>query len=135
MGARVLSVSAAAVLAAAVAVYAALCGRERRLRREVVSERLMAGCTSRDVVALREQLEGFRARLGVEVGGVPSPRGPSAPASRPPESSPPAAPTPLSSSLSSFAAPVPSVPCPAVPSFCPSSPPTPVVSSSEGGPR
>jgi len=74
LGARACCVSAVAVFTAAAVVLAVLRGRERRLRREAVSERLMAGCASRDVVALREQVEGFRARLGVEVGGVPSPR-------------------------------------------------------------
>jgi hypothetical protein len=91
VGARACSVSAVAVLTAAAVVYAGLRGREARLRREAVSERLMAGCTSRDNAALREQLEGFRRRLDEElsgsVGGVSVPRGPS-PVSAPSFSSP-----------------------------------------------
>jgi hypothetical protein len=67
LGARVLSVSAAAVFTAAVVFYGLLRGRERRLRREAVSQRLVAGCTARDVVALRDQLEVFRVRLSQEV--------------------------------------------------------------------
>jgi hypothetical protein len=68
------TVSAAAVFTAAVVVYGLLLRRERRLRREAVSQRLVAGCTARDVVALRDQLEVFRARV---LDGVPAPAGPS----------------------------------------------------------
>ncbi|MGP3738004.1 hypothetical protein ACTWJ9_33380 (plasmid) [Streptomyces sp. GDS52] len=72
MGARVLSVSAAAVLTAAAAVYALLHERDRRLRREAVSERLMAGCAARDNVVLRAEVERFRRRLGQEVARPPT---------------------------------------------------------------
>lgn len=59
------TVTAAAVFTAAAAVYVAVLVRqERRLRREAVVQRLMAGCAHRDNEALREQLEGFRLRLG-----------------------------------------------------------------------
>lgn len=44
--------------------------REVRWRREVVSERLMAGCAVRDSVALRGELERFRRRLDVELAGA-----------------------------------------------------------------
>ena len=64
MAARIVPVvSAAAVLAAAVAVYAVLRERDRRLRREAAAQRQMAGGAHRDTVALREQLEVFRRRL------------------------------------------------------------------------
>ena len=65
------TVSTAAVFAAAVAVCAAV-RRERalrRLRREAVSERLMAGCQSRDNEALRDQLMAFRRRIDLEMAG------------------------------------------------------------------
>ncbi|CQR59197.1 hypothetical protein [Streptomyces leeuwenhoekii] len=61
------AMTTAAVLTAAVAVYALVVRRERRLRREAVSQRLMAGCVQRDNTALRDQLEGFRRRLAVEM--------------------------------------------------------------------
>ena len=66
------TVSAAAVLTAAAAVYAGV-RRERGLRarlvRESASSRLMAGCAHRDNDALRVQLEGFRRRIELEVAG------------------------------------------------------------------
>jgi hypothetical protein len=58
---------AAAVLAAAV-VVCALVRRDRRLRREVVSQRLMAGCAHRDNAALVAQVEAFERRLGSLLG-------------------------------------------------------------------
>ena len=67
MGARALSVSAVAVLAAAAVAVGVVRRREARLRREAVSERLMAGCASRDNEALRAQLAVFRLRLEREV--------------------------------------------------------------------
>lgn len=60
---------AAAVLAAAVAVYALVERDRRRLQRSVTAERLMAGCASRDSDALRTQLEVFRRRMDLEVAG------------------------------------------------------------------
>ncbi|MFF7795630.1 hypothetical protein [Streptomyces sp. NPDC007991] len=58
------TLAAAAVLTvAAVAVYAVVRRREARLRREAVSERLMAGCVSRDNAALRVELDRFRRRI------------------------------------------------------------------------
>jgi hypothetical protein len=62
-----LEVTAVAVRSAlAVAVVAAavvLVARDRRLRRESVSARLMAGCAHRDSAALAAQLEEFRLRV------------------------------------------------------------------------
>ncbi len=88
------TVSAAVAFAAAVAVYALVQARDRRLRREAVSQRLMAGCAARDNVALRGQLDVFRLRLSREVtpaaapsapAGVPAFPGPSpAPSAAPP---------------------------------------------------
>ena len=63
---RVRTVTAAAVLTAAVAVYV-LVRRDRRSRGQAAAQRLMAGCTERDNVALRHQLEEFRRRLGEAV--------------------------------------------------------------------
>jgi hypothetical protein len=54
--------SAVAVLAVAAAVLVVV-SRERRLRREAASCRLMAGCAHRDNAALWEQLEVFRQRV------------------------------------------------------------------------
>lgn len=69
---RTVSVSAAAVFAAAAAVYAGA-RRERearaRLVREAASSRLMAGCAHRDNEALREQLKAFRRRMDLELAG------------------------------------------------------------------
>jgi hypothetical protein len=53
---------AVAVLAVAAVVIVAV-SRERRLRRESVSARLMAGCAHRDTAALAAQLEVFRRRV------------------------------------------------------------------------
>ncbi|MFG2970883.1 hypothetical protein ACGFZS_47205 [Streptomyces sp. NPDC048288] len=58
-----MSLSAVAVLAAA-AVLCVLVRRDRRLRRESVSHRLMAGCAHRDNAALAAQVERFERRLG-----------------------------------------------------------------------
>lgn len=121
VGARVCSVSAVAVLTVAAAVLVVWRRRERRLRREVVSERLMAGCSSRDSAALRDQLEGFRRRLDEELGSVdavPAPRGPM-PAPAPSVPAPARVP-----SVPSWGAPPPVV----APSFS-----SPVASTSEGG--
>lgn len=63
------TLSAAAAFAAAVAVYALVCRDRRRLRREAVSQRLMAGCQSRDNDALRRELEAFRRRIDLELAG------------------------------------------------------------------
>lgn len=63
MSARARILSAAAALAAAVAVYGLVVRRDRRLRREAVSQRLVAGCAARDNVVLRHQVEVFRRRL------------------------------------------------------------------------
>lgn len=62
------TVTAAAALAAAVSVSAVallLVQRQRcrRLERQAVAHRLMAGCEVRDNAALRAQVEVFRARL------------------------------------------------------------------------
>ena len=115
MGARGLCVSAAAVLTAAVVVWGLVRSRERRLRCEAVSERLMAGVAVRDSVALRGQLEVFRSRLEREVAGLGSGSGPVVPVS-----------------------PVVGVPSPrgeGADGRCPSVPQFPVSSSVEGGPR
>jgi hypothetical protein len=63
------SVSAVAVIAAAVAIV--LVSRDRRLRRQVAAQRLMAGCAHRDVAALSAQVEEFRRRLVVAAGPPP----------------------------------------------------------------
>lgn len=55
--------SAAAVLAAVVAVCVVWRERDRRLRRAAVSERLMAGRVYADNAALRCELDRFRRRL------------------------------------------------------------------------
>jgi uncharacterized protein HemX len=66
---RARSVCAAAVLAAAVVVYAVVhVRRDRaRLQGQAAAQRLMAGCSERDVAALAAQLEEFRRRLGEAV--------------------------------------------------------------------
>lgn len=57
------SFTAAAALAAAVVVSAVWHRRCRRLRREAVAERLMAGCALRDNAALAREVERFRRRM------------------------------------------------------------------------
>jgi hypothetical protein len=64
------SVSAVAVLAVA-AVVLVWVSRDRRWRREVAAQRLMAGCAHRDVAALSAQVEEFRRRLVVAAAGPP----------------------------------------------------------------
>ncbi|MFF6866732.1 hypothetical protein [Streptomyces ardesiacus] len=66
MGARA-CVAAVVVFTAAAAAFVVVRRREVRLRREVVSERLMAGCAVRDTAALRGELDRFRRRLDVEL--------------------------------------------------------------------
>jgi uncharacterized membrane protein len=56
--------TAVAVLAAAAAVLV-LVSRDRRWRRQVAAQRLIAGCAHRDNAALVAQLEEFRRRLVV----------------------------------------------------------------------
>lgn len=63
VSARARTLYAAAVLAAAVAVYAVWRERDRRLRRAAVSERLMAGRVQADNAALRHELDRFRRRI------------------------------------------------------------------------
>jgi hypothetical protein len=53
----------AAFTVAAVVVWAAVRRRERRLRREAVSERLMAGRMCHDNAALVEELARFQRRV------------------------------------------------------------------------
>lgn len=60
-------VVAAAVFTAAV-VVCVLVRRDRRLRRESVSQRLMAGCAHRDNAALAAQITAFEERLGPLLG-------------------------------------------------------------------
>lgn len=67
VSARAQILAAAAVLTAAVAVYGLVVRRDRRLRREAVSERLVAGCAARDNAVLRGQVEVFRRRLAAAV--------------------------------------------------------------------
>lgn len=67
MGARACGVSAVVVLAAVAGAVVVVRGRVRRWRREAVSARLVAGCTSRDAVALRAEVDRFRRRLEVEL--------------------------------------------------------------------
>lgn len=60
------SIVAVAALAAAAVVSVLLhrhVGRRRRVRRELVAQRLMAGCVRRDNAALHAQVEVFRRRL------------------------------------------------------------------------
>jgi uncharacterized membrane protein len=58
------TVSAAAALTAAVAVYALVQHRRcRAARREAAAQRLMAGAAFRDNAALLRELEAFRRRL------------------------------------------------------------------------
>lgn len=61
---------AAVVVFTAAAAAVVVRRREARLRREVVSERLMAGCAVRDTAALRGELDRFRRRLDVELAGA-----------------------------------------------------------------
>ncbi|PSK57043.1 hypothetical protein B0E38_02574 [Streptomyces sp. 111WW2] len=65
MGARACVAAVVVFTAAAAAVVVRR--REARWRREVVSERLMAGCAVRDSAALRLELDRFRRRLDVEL--------------------------------------------------------------------
>lgn len=69
MGARAVCGVAVVVFTAAAAAFVVR-RREARWRREVVSERLMAGCAVRDMAALRGELERFRRRLDVELAGA-----------------------------------------------------------------
>jgi hypothetical protein len=57
------SAPAVAVFAAAAVVLVWVSRDRRRLRREAVASRLMAGCAHRDNAALVAQLEMFRRRL------------------------------------------------------------------------
>ncbi len=70
MGARAVCGVAVVVFTAAAAAFVVVRRREVRWRREVVSERLMAGCAVRDSVALRGELDRFRRRLDVELAGA-----------------------------------------------------------------